>query len=215
MRSGIYQIRNIINGKKYVGISNDVPRRLQGHKNRLRRGDHANRHLQSAFNKHGEAAFVFEIIVWCPAHELLIKEQSFIESGEFRYNLKSASGSHYGFRHTKEAKQRIGKAWRGKKRGPMSAEHRAKLSASKRGIPAWNKGKKSRFHAWNFGRTGLWGAGPTSFKPLPFRIKDPAGVIHDGVNLRRFALERGLHPGHMASVFSGKIKQHKGWRYAA
>ena len=41
-----------------------------------------------------------------------------------------------------DTKQRISESLKGIKRGPMSEEHRRKLSESKKGKSAWNKGKR-------------------------------------------------------------------------
>jgi len=58
----VYRIRNLFNGKKYIGSTRNCRSRMQYHINRLRAGKHHCSILQRAFNKHGEKAFVFEII---------------------------------------------------------------------------------------------------------------------------------------------------------
>lgn len=60
--SGIYQIVNTINQKKYIGSSNNTDRRWHEHKKHLRKNNHDNIHLQHAWNKYGEKAFIFEVI---------------------------------------------------------------------------------------------------------------------------------------------------------
>jgi hypothetical protein len=59
-KCGIYSITNTVNGHRYVGASVDMCKRWGHHKMRLRRGQHHSGHLQHAWNKHGDAAFVFE-----------------------------------------------------------------------------------------------------------------------------------------------------------
>lgn len=59
---GIYLIRNLLNGKVYVGSAAEVNRRRQWHLRHLRRNTHHNRHLQRAFNRYGVDAFAFEIV---------------------------------------------------------------------------------------------------------------------------------------------------------
>ena len=39
----------------------------------------------------------------------------------------------------------------------------------------------------------------------------PDGEVHEVLFLREFCESYGLNPSHMAAVFSGKAKQHKGW----
>lgn len=60
MTIGLYKITNSLNGKYYIGSSNNFSKRWSKHRNTLRRGKHGNSHLQAAFNKYGEEAFVYE-----------------------------------------------------------------------------------------------------------------------------------------------------------
>ena len=59
---GVYQITNIINGKKYVGSAKTFKTRAAGHASSLKNGKHQNKHLQASFDKHGADAFLFEVI---------------------------------------------------------------------------------------------------------------------------------------------------------
>ncbi len=59
--AGIYQIRNLVNGKVLVGSSDSLHGRLNRHRFALRLGGHRYQALQADFNQLGEAAFVFEI----------------------------------------------------------------------------------------------------------------------------------------------------------
>jgi group I intron endonuclease len=58
----IYKIRNVVNGKFYVGSTTDTRERFRTHRNKLRRGTHHTPHLQAAWNKYGEDCFKFEIV---------------------------------------------------------------------------------------------------------------------------------------------------------
>lgn len=60
--SGIYQIRNIINNKIYVGSTVCFKNRWAVHLFLLDRNKHGNSHLQSAWNKYGKDNFIFEIL---------------------------------------------------------------------------------------------------------------------------------------------------------
>ena len=54
--SGIYKIVNKVNGKYYVGSSNDVLKtRFYEHKRLLTKNKHFNVKLQNAWNKYGES----------------------------------------------------------------------------------------------------------------------------------------------------------------
>lgn len=77
--SGIYKIVNKVNGKYYVGSSNDVVKRWNNHKSQLRRKIHKSPHLQSAWNKYKELNFNFVIVENCDVDKLLIIEQKYLD----------------------------------------------------------------------------------------------------------------------------------------
>ncbi len=58
----IYKIINTVNNKFYVGSTNNQYERFRTHRNKLRLGKHHCTHLQAAWNKYGEQAFVFHVI---------------------------------------------------------------------------------------------------------------------------------------------------------
>lgn len=61
-KGGIYQIRNIQNGKVYIGSTICFKRRYSQHESKLKKGTHFNKHLLSAWNKYGSAQFLFEVL---------------------------------------------------------------------------------------------------------------------------------------------------------
>src|SRR5574343_389768 len=63
--SGIYKIVNKVNGKHYVGSSNDIICRWKGHLNNLEKSKHDNKYLQYSYNKYGRDNFDFIIIEKC------------------------------------------------------------------------------------------------------------------------------------------------------
>lgn len=67
----IYKIINTVNGKFYVGSTTNTRERFRTHRNRLRKNRHHAKHLQAAWNKYGEKAFVFIVIETIPAEESL------------------------------------------------------------------------------------------------------------------------------------------------
>jgi group I intron endonuclease len=62
MSIGIYYIKNTINGKLYIGKSKNIENRIRDHIKELYRNKHANKHLQTSFNKYGIDNFQFETI---------------------------------------------------------------------------------------------------------------------------------------------------------
>jgi group I intron endonuclease len=66
---GIYEIRNSVNGKVYIGQSQrgaGVHGRWRNHRTQLRGGNHHNRKLQSAWAKYGAESFVFSVLLEVP-----------------------------------------------------------------------------------------------------------------------------------------------------
>lgn len=97
--SGIYKIINRINGKYYVGSSNDIlgkSGRWQEHRNDLTANRHKNKHLQRAWIKYGENRFNFLIIENVIETQLLIIEQKYLDIArsekENCYNTKFIAG---------------------------------------------------------------------------------------------------------------------------
>ena len=137
---GVYQIRNTVNGKRYIGSAVDFKRRFRNHRNRANKGTHHSIHFQSAWNKHGAKAFQFEILVVCPRNEILIHEQAIIDRELPEYNIaKIVSAPMLGMTHGPEAREKIAASKRGKKRPP---EMVAATAEKIRGRPSPNKGRK-------------------------------------------------------------------------
>lgn len=59
---GIYYITNLLTGRRYVGSSINVEKRLACHARKLKDNKHQNKELQADFNKLGEGGFSFDII---------------------------------------------------------------------------------------------------------------------------------------------------------
>lgn len=173
MARGIYKIINVINNKFYVGSAVDLKRRKTRHFSELRTGKHNNRHLQAAWGKYGEQAFIFVVVKELPpAADLLAEENVWLKEHvgkDYCYNLgvdavaptlgwsgeksptwgrkrtpeELAAQSWTGKTHTPEAKERIRRHLLGK---PKSAEVRAKISATLSGEGNYWYGKKRPDH---------------------------------------------------------------------
>jgi group I intron endonuclease len=155
MISGIYQIINTVNGKRYVGSSVKVLSRLNGHRKMLVENTHFNRHLQFAWNKYGEEVFNFKVLLYCDKENLLFYEQRAISVNGNGYNLSPTAGNNLGAKYSEESNRKkskslkghpalIGKvAWnRGKS---WSEESKRKMSKSSIGQVAWNKGTTGKY----------------------------------------------------------------------
>lgn len=74
---GIYQIRNLINGKSYIGSSMRIKYRWKQHEFRLKKGNHHSYKLQRAWDKYGEDNFEFKIIEVVDDVDLLIEKEQY------------------------------------------------------------------------------------------------------------------------------------------
>lgn len=152
MKSGIYQITNLTNGKVYVGSAVNIARRWADHRSKLAANKHHSAKLQNAWNKYGSGAFEFSVIEVVGDVSLLIeREQFWIEqtgcSGNSGYNVSPTAYSLLGFRHSEEAKEKCRASKIGKARPAhvlealrlanvgrqISEEHREKLSKAGKG----------------------------------------------------------------------------------
>lgn len=131
MKSGVYQIRNQVNGNRYIGSAVNLRARWRRHLTSLRREQHRNSHLQAAFNKYGESAFILSILKYVEDSSQLIPcEQRFLNTLKPEYNIFLIAGSPLGYRHSPEARRKISKALMGVK---LSKEHCKKISEGQRG----------------------------------------------------------------------------------
>lgn len=109
--TGVYCIRNVKNGKRYVGSTarEGFLQRRKDHLKNLDRGVHCNRHLRYAWNKYGSGAFIFQILERCPPDKCIECEQCWIDyfdsaNPKKGYNLAPTAGSMLGYKHTEEWK---------------------------------------------------------------------------------------------------------------
>jgi hypothetical protein len=61
-KMGVFQIRNMLNGKIFIGSSTDLKAAWFAQKLKLDVGMHPNSDLQNDWNKYGHSNFVYEIV---------------------------------------------------------------------------------------------------------------------------------------------------------
>jgi group I intron endonuclease len=157
----IYKITNLINGKIYIGQTNNFDRRWAEHK--LNAKSKPKQLIEQAINKYGVDNFLCELVDECYSQEEanvkepqnIVKYNSIYPNG---YNIE-AGGKYAPL--SEEALLKISKALKGRpsrnKGVPCSEEQKAKtsatmtgrkyseercrnISAALKGKPAWNKG---------------------------------------------------------------------------
>lgn len=95
-KSGIYQIRNLVNGKVYVGSTVNLHRRALAHFNKLQHHNHHSIKLQRAYNKYGLDKLTFEVLEYVEEENLLEREQYYIDTLEAvsnGYNINPIAGA--------------------------------------------------------------------------------------------------------------------------
>lgn len=133
--SGIYVITNAKSGKVYIGQAQDIYKRWGEHKRALKRGDHGNKYLQRAWNKHGIKAFKFQILERCLADQLDEREQHYLNIYMPRgicYNIAPEAGTTRGKPCSEETKRKISIANSGRVTSP---ETKQKISDALKGRP--------------------------------------------------------------------------------
>lgn len=106
VKAGIYQIRNLINNKIYVGSSVNLRERWRRHKKDLRKGKHHSIILQRAWDKYGDSNFVFEVLKECSKDNLREYEDEFLISLEPVYNICKEAYSTKGRIYKEETRQK-------------------------------------------------------------------------------------------------------------
>lgn len=230
MARGIYKIINVINNKFYVGSAVDLKRRKTRHFSELRTGKHNNRHLQAAWLKYGEQAFVFVVVeellvdadllaaenVWLKEHVgkdycynigtdatapmMGLSGEASPTWGRKRTPEELAAQNWAGKKHSASAKEQIRQHLLGK---PKTAAIRAKISATLTGEGNFWYGKKRPEHGAKVSRAvQVWDSnGNTEIFPSIQTLREELGLKPPTVN-------RALKSG--AALTRGPFK---GWLF--
>lgn len=99
---GIYQIKNKINNKSYIGSSSRLKFRWSRHLTDLKCNIHHSLALQRACNKYGIDSFEFIVLEYCKDDELLQKEQYYLDVLKPEYNICKIAGNCAGVKHSTE-----------------------------------------------------------------------------------------------------------------
>jgi group I intron endonuclease len=188
--AGIYCLKNVKNGKLYVGSSIHLKRRLQDHYNRLKRNAHHSPYLQASFNKHGVDSFQFNLLEITATDKTIEREQYWIDLLQPVYNISHVAGKPT---LAESIKKKIGDALRGV---PKSEEHRRKCGLAMLGKKLTEEHKQQirEVHSKDY------------------IVISPTGERHEISGLFLFAQQYGLDESALASCARGEYKHHKGWQ---
>ena len=215
--------------------------RWASHRSELRRNIHSNKHLQGAWNIHGESAFTFAVLEECSRENLIEREQYWIDTicpfGDNGYNLsRNADVANRGRSLTEEHKVKLSESKKGrpspKKGTQLSIEHRAKLSAARTGkkltathianAAAAKRGKpqkpqtpeaKAAISRFQKGRPKAKQHADRIAQALEqsYIVTDPQGTVTLIKGLKRFCKQNNLTYTAMISVATGRRKHHRQW----
>lgn len=151
--AGVYQIKNNINNKSYIGSTQCLHKRCYEHYRSLKNGKHVNKYLQNSYNKHLDFEFVILEEVEKLEH-LTEREEFYIQryktnQNGFGFNLRKVSESNRGLTMSAETRAKLSKFHKGKKKPPKTQEYRDKVSKFFKGrlLTAEHKEKISKNHS--------------------------------------------------------------------
>ena len=180
-QSGIYQIKNIVNDKIYVGRAVCLRRRYTKHINDIKNHRHRNKYLQREYHKFGPEAFEFSVLEYVEKQLLIEKEQSYLNTLEQNrkktYNLTFLANGP-GNCLNEESRQKISKTLMGHKHSPETLQKLKEKSIY--------VNKKAT-------------------------LKSPDGNIYHVDGIRNFAIKHGLNRLQLGWLINGKRTSYNGW----
>lgn len=185
IKSGIYIIINIVNGKTYIGKTKNLLTRYKSHLHRLRKNKHENSHLQNAFNLYKEPSFSYEIIEFVVEKDLYKREYFWIN---FYNSLNRKCG--YNIEQINVLKEHK----------EVADETKYKLSQYK-GNKHWAFGRKFDKKSKN----------KNDHLKKEYQLISPNGLLVKFVGLKEFCRQHSLRDNKICSLLAGTIKSHKGW----
>lgn len=233
--SGVYVIANLASEKLYIGSSAKLRNRLTTHIWLLRNNRHKNAHLQAAWNKYGEDAFMFAPLQYAPVDDLESVEQGMIDKyRDVAYNLREVSSSNRGIKFSEETRRKISESSKAQwdrpeyrermlaviKNRELSPEGIAKMAATKRGKRLSEEHRQAMRDAVRKPppeRSEVHRAALGASRAKTYVVTSPEGVEQTVTNLREFCRSNSLQQSHMGKVARGVQDNHKGWlcRYDA
>ena len=191
--SGIYEIVNTVNGKRYIGSSVNIKTRWSQHRVRLSGGDHHCPPLQRAWVKYGSDAFEFRVIERCGRDVLVSLEQSYLDRRTPEYNVAKAAGyrTFLGLTHSPETISKMSDAHKGNTRTKGKKRCREAVeatAAAHRGMKR-SPGTRAKMSAAKSGK---------KCAPRSQEHRDNIGKAHKG---------RQKSPEHMAALQAGRASR--------
>ena len=153
-RIGVYRIRNLVNGKSYIGSTVvSFGYRWSAHKFSMTHDVSGNPIMQDDCLKFGLGAFVFEVLQDCHPNQCIRYEQIWIDEMRPEYNIDPTAGSPLGRQRSQASRALMSKIMTGKKRAPWVVEE-MRIRATGRKASEATKAKMSIAHLGNRSNLG-------------------------------------------------------------
>jgi len=205
---GIYKITNTVNGKCYVGKSENIHARFAQHKCELKYNRHQNFHLQLSVNKYNIKNFTFEILeIVTNINELGKREGFWVDrlkclNRKFGYN-KDDIDINTGKRIVSiETRKKLSENKKGKTASEIS---KRRMSESRKGRISWNTGIKfTEYQKRNLSQS----------KKKTYSIISPSYELIIFTGMLDFCKKHKLTNSYIFKLIRGEIAQYKGYTNA-
>lgn len=215
MNSCIYKIQNTVNGKFYIGSTNNWKRRLSEHKTRLKLNKHENARIQNSWNKYGKENFIFIVLEECKEEQLEKLENYYFYVGKPEFNICQE------IRRPPDRSKSFtlispdGLEYKGYQIKSFCLKHQ--LCKNAISLLLSNKGVIRSHKGWTKTREDhleLKQRGHFKCKGKTYKLVSPEGEVFKITNRAKFAREKNLCRSNLDFVCRGKQKSHKGWSLA-
>lgn len=198
--SGVYHIKCIKNGKRYVGSSVNVHYRLSVHRNLLNRNKHFCKPLQNAWNKYGGNSFRFVLTRVCSVDDRIKFEQQEIDTVKILFNTTKIAGISPGTGKPVTFISPDGNIINGKHVKEIAEKYKLPHSI----LCCIASGKRKHFRGWCLPDAKV------TYEPR--KVISPDGTVYTFDCVSSFAKEQNMNVSGFYQILSKRAKQHKGWK---
>jgi len=226
MKCYIYQIQNLINQKRYIGLTaKDLHKRWSAHRNKAKK---CNKGIYAAIQKYGIDNFKFEVLETfndLSFDELLAKEVEYIKKyntfSPGGYNMTHGGEGTTGHKLSAETRRKMSESRTGKTRQPFSKEHKVKIGLAQKGkkiseahrdiLSQKFSGKGNPMHGRSFTAEHKQKMTLTKSRKILGYLKSPKGEIVEIRNITQFCKANNLCIPGIAKLLKGKHKSYSNW----
>lgn len=214
LKSGVYQIRNLNNGRVYIGSAKRFKQRYSDHIKSLIKGTHHNKYLQNDFNKCGPDAFVFEVLEVVEGEQsnrILVEQVKLdvlYDNQDMCYNFQkkavytNGESISIGLSNPESKKIRSENA----KKMWQDEVHRIKVRN------AMEPYREEQIKTLNKHREDALKKAVDMNSKYHGKVIDQYGNVHEIFNLKKFSEIHDLNCATLHKVVYGINHSHKGWR---